>query len=139
MGCAVDDPDALLAAAELALERARHFGDVNLETKALADAGLAHVQAGRVGRGMGLLDEAMALACGPADDESTAAKSVCSFFTACYQTADHARVRTWTDPLKRRGLLGTAGPGPLFSRAIATASRAPCSSSSGAGAKPRPS
>ena len=69
MGCDVDDPAELLAAAELALDRARRFGDVNLETKALADAGLAHVQAGRVGEGMGLLDEAMALACGPADQD----------------------------------------------------------------------
>ena len=68
MGCDVDDPAELLAAAELALDRARRFGDVNLETKALADAGLAHVQAGRVAEGMALLDEAMALACGPADD-----------------------------------------------------------------------
>ena len=68
MGCDVDDPAELLAGAELALDRARRFGDVNLETKALADGGLAHVQAGRVAEGMALLDEAMALACGPADD-----------------------------------------------------------------------
>ena len=53
MGCDVDDPAELLAAAELALDRARRFGDVNLETKALADAGLAHVQAGRVSGGDG--------------------------------------------------------------------------------------
>ena len=83
MGCDVDDPGELLAAAELALDRARRFGDVNLETKALSDAGLAHVQAGGVVEGMALLDEAMALACGPADDATSAGKSVCSFFTAC--------------------------------------------------------
>ena len=71
MGCDVDDPAELLAEAELALDRARRFGDVNLETKALADAGLAHVQAGRVAEGMALLDEAMALACGPADDATS--------------------------------------------------------------------
>src|SRR5688500_6692255 len=47
MGCDVDDPQLLLERAELALERARRFGDVNLEMKALADGGLAHVQAGR--------------------------------------------------------------------------------------------
>ena len=47
MGCEVPDPAELLADSELALERARQFGDVNLETKALADGGLAHVQAGR--------------------------------------------------------------------------------------------
>src|ERR1700710_2142228 len=32
MGCDVDDPAELLAAAERALELARRFGDVNLET-----------------------------------------------------------------------------------------------------------
>ena len=68
MGCDAGDPEELLARAELALDRARRFGDVNLETKALADGGLAHVQAGRVAEGMALLDEAMALACGPADN-----------------------------------------------------------------------
>jgi hypothetical protein len=111
MGCDVDDPAELQAAAELALDRARRFGDVNLETKALADAGLAHVQAGRVREGMALLDEAMALACGPADDTSTAAKSVCSFFTACYFTADFDRAGSWTDLLRRHGLVSLA-PGP---------------------------
>ena len=64
-------PGELLDAAELALARARRFGDVNLETKALADLGLAHVQRGSVVEGMRLLDEAMALACGPADDTGT--------------------------------------------------------------------
>ena len=70
MGCDVDDPLELLAAADLALDRARRFGDLNLEMKALADGGLAHVQCGRVTEGMALLDEAMALACGAADDVS---------------------------------------------------------------------
>jgi tetratricopeptide (TPR) repeat protein len=114
MGCDVDDPAALLAAAELALDRARRFGDVNLETKALADAGLAHVQAGRVDRGMALLDEAMALACGPADDSDTAAKSVCSFFTACYYSADFGRAASWTGLLRQRGLISSAPGAPVF-------------------------
>jgi tetratricopeptide (TPR) repeat protein len=111
MGCDVDDPAELLAAAELALDRARRFGDVNLETKALADAGLAHVQAGRVTEGMVLLDEAMALACGPADDVDAAAKSVCSFFTACYFAADFERAGSWTNLLRQHGLISLA-PGP---------------------------
>ena len=115
MGCDVDDPAHLLAAAELALDRARRFGDVNLETKALADAGLAHVQAGRLVEGMALLDEAMALACGPADDLDTVGKSVCSFFTACYFAADFERADSWTDLLRQRGLHrpGTPAP-PIF-------------------------
>lgn len=114
MGCDVDDPAILLAAAELALDRARRFGDVNLETKALADAGLAHVQAGRVTEGMVLLDEAMALACGPADDTDTAAKSVCSFFSACYYATDFERAETWASLLRQQGLIGLAPGGPVF-------------------------
>ena len=114
MGCDVNDPDELLAAAELALDRARRFGDLNLETKALADAGLAHVQAGRIPEGMALLDEAMALACGPADDADTAARSVCSFFTACYFSTDLERAETWTDLLRGRGLISLEPGGPVF-------------------------
>ncbi len=114
MGCDVDDPATLQAAAELALDRARRFGDVNLETKALADAGLAHVQAGRLTEGMALLDEAMALACGPADDTGTAAKSVCSFFTACYFAADFERAGSWTNLLRQQGLISPAAGGPAF-------------------------
>jgi len=106
LGCDVDDPAVLLSRAELALDRARRFGDVNLETKALADAGLAHVQAGRVTEGMAILDEAMALACGPADDVSATGKSVCSFLTACYFAADFGRADSWADTLRRHGLIG---------------------------------
>ena len=114
MGCDVDDPAELLANAELALDRARRFGDVNLETKALADGGLAHVQAGRVAEGMALLDEAMALACGPADDQYTAGKSVCSFFTACFFAFDFDRASSWVDALRGRGLIGKGAAAPIL-------------------------
>ncbi len=114
MGCEVDDPDELLAAAELALDRARRFGDVELETKALADGGLAHVQSGRIDEGMAMLDEAMALACGPVPNSLAVSASVCSFFTACYHTADFGRADTWAELMRRHGLIGpTAGP-PVF-------------------------
>lgn len=114
LGCDVDDPAELLALAELALDRARTFGDVNLETKALADAGLARVQAGHLTEGMAQLDEAMALACGPADDAGVAAKSVCSFFTACYYAGDFERAGAWAVLLREHGLIGAAPPGPAF-------------------------
>jgi tetratricopeptide (TPR) repeat protein len=114
MGCDVDDPAELLNAAELALDRARRFGDVNLETNALADAGLAHVQAGRVAEGMTLLDEAMALACGPANDSYTAGKSVCSFFTACYHAAAFEKAASWANLLRQHGLMGSATQGSIF-------------------------
>jgi tetratricopeptide (TPR) repeat protein len=114
MGCDVDDPAVLLERAQLALDRAREFGDVNLETKALADAGLACVQAGRIAEGMAMLDEAMALACGPADDLDSVGKSVCSFFTACYFAADFDRAGSWADTLRRHGLIGKAAGPALF-------------------------
>jgi tetratricopeptide (TPR) repeat protein len=114
MGCDVGDPDELLAHAELALDRARRFGDVNLETKALADAGLAHVQAGRLTEGFALLDEAMALACGPADDTGVAGKSACSFFTACYYAADFERAGSWAELLRRHGIIGAAPGAAIF-------------------------
>ena len=114
LGCDVDDPAVLLTRAQLALARARQFGDVNLETMALADAGLACVQAGRVADGMAMLDEAMALACGPADNVEAAGKSVCSFFTACYFAADFDRAGSWADSLRRHGLIGKAPGAPLY-------------------------
>jgi tetratricopeptide (TPR) repeat protein len=114
LGCDVADPAELQARAQLALDRARQFGDVNLETKALADLGLAEVQAGRVKEGMALLDEAMALVCGPADDVEASGKSVCSFLTACYFAADFDRAGAWADTLRRQGLIGTEPGVPLF-------------------------
>jgi tetratricopeptide (TPR) repeat protein len=105
MGCEVPDPEVLLADSDLALELARRFGDVNLESKALADGGLARVQSGRIAEGMAMLDEAMALVCGPADDTGAAAKSVCSFFTACYVSGDFERAGVWTDLIATRGLM----------------------------------
>ena len=107
MGCDVDDPAELLAAAELALDRARRFGDVNLETKALADGGLAHVQAGRVAEGMALLDEAMALACGPADDTDDRRQvGVLVLHRLLLRRRLRARRRRGPSLLRRHGLIG---------------------------------
>ena len=115
LGCDVGDPAVLIERAEFALERARRFGSVDLEIKALADGGLAHVEAGRVAEGMALIDEAMALACsGGTEDEGAVGKSVCSFFTACYVTADFERVETWSRLLRQRGIIGTARGTPMY-------------------------
>jgi tetratricopeptide (TPR) repeat protein len=112
LGCDIDDPADLITRAELALDRARRFGDVALEIKALADGGLAHAQAGQLTEGMVMIDEAMALACsGATGDLDVLGKSVCSFFTACYYTADFERVESWTRTLRQRGLLEDI-PGP---------------------------
>ena len=114
LGCDVDDPQELLRRAELALDRARRFGDVDLEAKALADGGLALVQAGEVGEGMRRLDEAIALWCGPAEDHNAAGMGVCSFFTACYYAAAFDNVEQWLDDLRRVGLVGPAPGGQVF-------------------------
>lgn len=114
MGCDVDDPSELLEKAELALDRARTFGDINLEAKALADGGLARVRLGRIDEGMARLDEAMALVCGPADDRELATRSVCSFFTACYDTGDYGRVGAWDQAISAHGLMGPIPGGPVF-------------------------
>jgi tetratricopeptide (TPR) repeat protein len=114
LGCDVDDPAELRARAELALDRARRFGDINLEAKALADGGLALVQADQVGEGMRMLDEALALWCGPADDRDAAGQGVCSFFTACYYAAEFDRASQWVEDLRRVGLIGSAPGVPVF-------------------------
>jgi len=115
MGCDVDDPAVLIDRAALALDRARRFGDVDLETKALADGGLGHVQAGRVAEGMAMIDEAMALACGGGTkDAGMIGKAVCSFFTACYYTADFERVEVWSRALRQRGVIGSASVPQAF-------------------------
>lgn len=114
LGCDVDDPAELRARAELALDRARRFGDVDLEAKALADGGLAHVQAGEVPEGMRMMDEAIALWCGPAADRDAASMGVCSFFTACYYAAEYDRASHWVEELRRVGLVGAAPGSPVF-------------------------
>ena len=117
LGCDIDDPAVLGERAELALDRARQFGDVELEMKALADGGLAHVRAGRVADGMAMIDEAMALACsGGITDPAVMAKSVCSFYTACHTVADYERVEAWSPMLRERGIIAeTRGPQALTS------------------------
>ena len=116
LGCDVEDPADLVGRAELALDRARRFGDVDLEIKALADGGLAHVQAGRVADGMAMIDEAMCLACeGETKNDEVVGKSVCSFFTACYVAADFERVEAWSRVLRERGIVAGAGPRAFLS------------------------
>lgn len=115
IGCDFDDPEDLRARAELALDRARRFGDAGLELKALADGGLARVQAGDVDAGMALLDEAMALASGDVTENADAVgKSVCSFYTACWYAVDFERAASWTDVFRRRGIVGPSPGGPAM-------------------------
>lgn len=110
VGCQYDDPDDLRRRAEIALDAAREFGDRNLETKALADSGLAMVEAGEIEAGMARLDEAMALVTsGYASDPVTAGQATCSLFAACWCTGDLARLESWCEPLRERRLIGERG------------------------------
>jgi tetratricopeptide (TPR) repeat protein len=110
VGCQYEDPDDLRRRAEIALATARTFGDPNLETKALADGGLAMVEAGEIEAGMQQLDEAMALAAsGFATDPLTAGQATCSFFVACWWSGDLGRLESWREPLSQRGLIGEHG------------------------------
>ena len=137
MGCDVDDPAVLLERAELALDRARRFGDVDLEIKALADGGLAHVQAGPGGRGHGhdRRGHGPGLRRRRRPTPSSSAKSVCSFFTACYYAADFERVESWRPMLRQRGLIGAAPGRRPSSAATATACRARCCATSAGGSE----
>ena len=110
----------------------------NLETKALADGGLAHVQAGRIAEGMAMLDEAMALACGPADDAEAAGQvGVLVLHRLLLRRRLRAgRVVGRPAPPARPDRLG-ARARRCSCRATATACRPRCSSSSAGGARPR--
>ena len=114
LGCDVDDSAVLLRRAELAIDRARQFGDLDLEVKGLADAGLARVQLGDTAEGMAMIDEAMALACGGGRNRDVLGKAICSFYTACYLTVDLTRVEDWTTLFRRQGLVGPTPGSPLF-------------------------
>ena len=101
-------------------------------------AGWPTCRRGACVEGMAMLDEAMALACGPVDNGEVAAKSACSFFTACYVSGDFERVGSWTDLLARRGVMSeSARRGRRSCRATATASGRRCWSRWADGVKPR--
>lgn len=106
VGCHYDDPEDLRLRAEIALETARSFCDPSLETKALADSGLAMVEAGEIEAGMDRLDEAMTLVTSGQADPWTAGAATCSFFVACWCTGDLARLEAWCEPLSQQGLIG---------------------------------
>jgi tetratricopeptide (TPR) repeat protein len=102
LGCLVTDPDELDRRARLALDVARQLGDVDLEGKALADAGLAMVSTGQVRQGLEWLDEAMAMVTAGQVDMGIGAQMTCSFLTACERAGDLDRASAWLDILDRR-------------------------------------
>jgi tetratricopeptide (TPR) repeat protein len=109
VGCQYEDPEDLRQRATIALETARSFSDSSLEAKALADGGLAMVEAGEIESGMDRLDQAMTLVTSGRADPWTSGQAACSLFVACWWTGDLGRLEAWCEPLRQRGLLGEQG------------------------------
>ena len=88
-------PRAQAGHAEAAAAIARELGDVDLEAAALAQQGLARVDAGDVEPGMTLLDEALATATGRASDPFAIGDTCCTTLIACDRLADFPRAADW--------------------------------------------
>jgi DNA-binding NarL/FixJ family response regulator len=90
------DPAGRGQHAERAAELGRELRDPDLEAAALAQLGLARVDAGDLSGGMALLDEAMALATGgEAADPLAIGDTCCTTLVACDRLADFERAAEW--------------------------------------------
>ena len=137
MGCDVDDPAVWSTGPTWPSTGLGGSATSTWRSRPWPTAGWPTLQAGRVAEGMAMIDEAMALACGGGPRTPAVAKSLCSFFTACYYTADFERVEVWSPVLRQRGFLAAA-PGPRRSSgATATACRGRCCATWAGGARPR--
>ena len=91
-----DDPADAEQHARAALDIAHALGDPDVECMALAQVGRAVVSAGRVEEGMGLLDEAMAVALGgETSDPLACGDACCTTLVVCDQLADLRRASEW--------------------------------------------
>lgn len=102
MGCEVPDVTELEANAARALELARTFGDSNLETRALAESGLALISLGRTREGLERLDEALTtVIAGEVGDLMTSGLTCCAVVTACERLGDVERLTHLLESLGR--------------------------------------
>jgi DNA-binding CsgD family transcriptional regulator len=91
------DAEEAAGLASTALDSALAHGDVDLEIRALAQLGLANVQAGSCDEGLAHLDEAMAAASsGEAASLETFADVCCTLMLACDLAGDDSRPRQWS-------------------------------------------
>lgn len=96
--CIADDPAEREQRATSALALARRHGAAGLEFDALAYLGQSWVERGHVGRGMAMIDEAIAaVAGGLVDDVWAAGEIYCVLFHTCEMTADVRRATAWLD------------------------------------------
>jgi len=116
--CDVHDLHALQRDTELALELARRHGDTDLETRALADSGLAMVALGHVAEGIARLDEAMtAVVSGEVRNYAMAGLTCCAMLHACDRINDVERAAEWTRAVTdhARAAFGDPPPNVLLS------------------------
>lgn len=112
VACLSTDVEAVRSSADLALALALEFHDGDLETRALADSGLALVTQGHTQDGFERLDEAMAaMSAGQVRDPSVLGKSLCAVLSACDRAGDLHRAEECTR-LSVSLLTGTLGGRP---------------------------
>src|SRR3954454_14854982 len=96
LACDRDDVDELLQSAERAMAIAAEFGDVALQTRALADSGYALVAQARLSDGFARLEEALAvISSGEVTDPFAVSTSCCSALSACDRAGDRQRAAEW--------------------------------------------
>lgn len=96
VACNVRDVSALEESAAVALDLAIEFNDPSLEARALADGGLALISQGRLAKGFGKLDEAMAPVSAGEVDPMVSGMIYCALLTACERTGELRRAEEWT-------------------------------------------
>jgi DNA-binding CsgD family transcriptional regulator/tetratricopeptide (TPR) repeat protein len=90
------DPQEGMELLARAIELSRRVGDPDLELVALADLGLARVEAGAVDDGLAMLDEALAGTFGGECDRlETVVWTSCSMLAACSAVGDVRRAAQW--------------------------------------------
>ena len=110
MACDRTNVTELLASTDNALSIALEFRDVGLETRALADGGLALVSMGRLREGFARLDAALAVISTGEVDAISTGKSFCSMLTACDRAGDMSRAQEWIAIIHQ--LIGDGGSKP---------------------------
>jgi DNA-binding CsgD family transcriptional regulator len=93
-----DDAGARRTAARAAVI-GRQFAEADLVTLALSVQGRAMVRAGRVGEGLGLLDEAMVAVVAGELSPPVAGTVYCSVIDACQEVLEWRRAHEWTTAL----------------------------------------
>ena len=102
--------DEMEREAMTALEHARRIRDRGLEACGLSHAGLAHIARQEPQAGLGLMDEAMAIAMSASSGDALAVcDAACTALMACERVADPVRARDWartiTDFIRRNNFI----------------------------------